>query len=285
MHLHLQRSKLLTFPELCALICDKYYTGKNVQTPPGTLLCWRNKTLRDFHFFSFVSNLRFLLEWTHLKEKAASKCRMICRPSISSARMINTWSRWVLFILPPKCIPISPPSLHQNLLAGVHADFPASGAFSMLQSEVPCFKSLRASLDLVRNAPVVSSFLGWNPSLLTVFPKAVRIGPDSSSDRWVADPSVTVLLYSAFLTRRFRRALLFPLAWPEMTSAFSRKNCRVSRRLESSLLHLETPCLVPQCLCVSNNPTNGSDKQAFTGGIESAPGSLMTLCLIPSLHA
>lgn len=90
MHLHLQRSKLLTFPELCALICDKYYTVQNFQPPPGTLLCWRNKTLRDFPFFSFVSNLRFLLEWTHLKGKAVSECRMICRPSISSARMINT---------------------------------------------------------------------------------------------------------------------------------------------------------------------------------------------------
>lgn len=182
MHLHLQRSKLLTFPELCALICDKYYTGKNFQPPPATLLCWRNKTLGDFHFFCFVSNLLFLLELTHLKEKAVSECHMVWPPSVSSARTKNTWSRLVLFILPPKCISISLPSLHQNLLTGLHADFPVSGAFSTLQSEVPCFKSLRTRLDLARNAPGASQLLGWNPSLLTVFPKAVKIGPDSSAD-------------------------------------------------------------------------------------------------------
>lgn len=176
---------------------------------------------------------------------------MIRRPSISSARMINTWSRWVLFILPPKCIPISPPSLHQNLLTGLHADFPASGAFSTLQSEVPCFKFESKS------GPCQKCTCGLTVPRMK--PKPADCIPKGSQDwtrpelwPWAADPSVTMLLFgalvharlSAFLTRSFQRVLLFPLAWPEMTSTFSRKELPSQcRRLESSLRHLETPCL------------------------------------------
>lgn len=228
MHLHLPRSKLLTFPELRALICDKYSTGKNFQPPPATLLCWRNKTLRDFHFFSFVSNLRFLLEWTHLKEKAASECHIM--PAFSLLCQDDKH-----MVMPPKCIPISPPSLHQNLLTGLHADFPASGACSTLQSEVPCFKSLRASLDLVRNAPVASQLRGWNPSLLTVFPKTARIEPDSSSDHGrlpllsLCFSTVLLSTLDSVLSSLEASGMLFPFLWLDRKwcQHFQERSCRV----------------------------------------------------------